>query len=87
MLGERANWVRNLRADDGRAMLRHGRKEAVRLDEVPVAQRPPILRRYLEVAPGGRPHIPVDRRAPVEEFERVAPQIPVFSIQALHGST
>ena len=87
MLGERANWVRNLRADDGRAVLRHGRKEAVRLEEVPVAQRPPILRRYLEVAPGGRPHIPVDRHAPVEEFERAAPQIPVFSIQALHPST
>ena len=58
MLGERANWVRNLRADDGRAVLRHGRKEAVRLEEVPVAQRPPILRRYLEVAPGGRPTFP-----------------------------
>ena len=84
MLGERANWVRNLRADDGRAVLRHGRKEAVRLEEVPVAQRPPILRRYLEVAPGGRPHIPVDRRAPLEEFAHVAPQIPVFSIQSVH---
>ena len=83
MLGERANWVRNLRADDGRAVLRHGRKEAVQLEEVPVAQRPPILRRYLEVA-GGRPHIPVDRRAPLEEFARVAPQIPVFSIQSVH---
>ena len=86
MLGERANWVRNLRAENGRAVLRHGRKEAVRLEEVPVAQRPPILRRYLEVAPGGRPHIPVDRHAPAEEFERVAPQIPVFSIQDLHRS-
>ena len=86
MLGERANWVRNLRADDGRAVLRHGRKEAVRLEEVPVAQRPPILRRYLEVAPGGRPHIPVDRHAPARSSSRVAPQIPVFSIQALHRS-
>ncbi|HEX2383288.1 MAG TPA: nitroreductase/quinone reductase family protein [Acidimicrobiales bacterium] len=84
MLGERANWVRNVRADDGRGVLRHGRKEVVQLEEVPVDQRPPILRRYLEVAPGGRPHIPVDRRAPLGEFERVAPDIPVFSIQPLH---
>ena len=82
MLGERANWVRNLRADDGRAVLRHGRREAVRLEEVPVAQRPAILRRYLELAPGGRPHVPVDRHAPLEEFEPVAAQIPVFRIRS-----
>ena len=82
MLGERANWVRNLRADDGRAVLRHGRREAVRLEEVPIAQRPPILRRYLEVAPGGRPHIPVDRESPREQFEQVAAQIPVFRIRS-----
>ncbi|MFD1051832.1 nitroreductase/quinone reductase family protein, partial [Kibdelosporangium lantanae] len=34
MLGERANWVRNVRAAEGRAVLRHGRREAVRLAEV-----------------------------------------------------
>jgi uncharacterized protein (DUF3820 family) len=80
MLGEDANWVRNVRAAGGRALLSHGRREAVRLEEVDPAARPPILRRYLNVAPGGRPHIPVDRRAPEEEFQRVAPQIPVFRI-------
>jgi hypothetical protein len=34
--------------------------------------------RYL--APGGRPHIPVDRRAPLAEFEQVAARYPVFRI-------
>jgi hypothetical protein len=80
MLGEDANWVRNVRATGGRAVLRHGRREPVRLDEVEPAVRPPILRRYLAVAPGARPHIPVDRHAPLEEFEQVAPRIPVFRL-------
>ena len=80
MLGERANWVRNVRAAGGRAVLRHGKKETVRLEEVPVDQRPAILRQYLAVAPGARPHIPVDRNAPVSDFVTVAPGIPVFLI-------
>jgi hypothetical protein len=80
MLGEETNWVRNVRAADGRAILRHGRLETVRLEEVPVDARPAILRRYLALAPGARPHIPVDRHAPLEEFERIAPQVPVFRI-------
>ncbi|HEX6569937.1 MAG TPA: nitroreductase/quinone reductase family protein [Acidimicrobiales bacterium] len=82
MLGDHASWVRNVRAADGRAVLRHGRREAVRLQEVDPAARPPILRRYLACAPGARAHIPVDRNAPVEEFEQVAPQFPVFRIAA-----
>ena len=80
MLGEDTNWVRNVRAAGGRVVLRHGRRETVRLEDVDPAARPPIVRRYLDVAPGARPHIPVDRRAPDEEFELVAPQIPVFRI-------
>ena len=80
MLGENTNWVRNVRAAGGRAVLRHGRREIVRLEDVDPAARPPIVRRYLDVAPGARPHIPVDRRAPDEEFEKVAPQIPVFRV-------
>ncbi|MGH9231870.1 MAG: nitroreductase/quinone reductase family protein [Acidimicrobiales bacterium] len=80
MLGDEASWVRNVRADGGRAVLRHGRREPVLLEEVPVASRPPILRRYLQLAPGARPHIPVDRNAPLEEFAAVAPRVPAFRI-------
>jgi len=80
MLGERANWVRNVRAANGRAVLRHGGREAVVLEEVPLEKRPPILRRYLALAPGARPHLPVDRRASLEEFEPIAAQVPVFRI-------
>jgi deazaflavin-dependent oxidoreductase (nitroreductase family) len=82
MLGENANWVRNVRAAGGVAVLRHGGRRAVRLEEVPADARPAILRRYRAVAPGARPHIPVDRHAPLEEFERIALQVPVFRITA-----
>jgi deazaflavin-dependent oxidoreductase (nitroreductase family) len=80
MLGPNANWVRNVMAAGGEAVLRHGRREVVHLDEVPPDARPAILRRYLEVAPGARPHIPVDRRAPLQDFEPIAPNIPVFRL-------
>jgi hypothetical protein len=82
MLGQNTNWVRNVRAAGGRAVRRHGRREAVRLEEVDPGARAPILRRYLAVAPGARAHLPVDRRAPLEEFERIAAQIPVFRVMA-----
>ena len=82
MLGEDVNWVRNLRAADGHAVLKHGRREAVRLEEVGVRDRAPILRRYLQVAPGARPHIPVSPGAPIADFERISTDFPVFRIRA-----
>lgn len=82
MLGEKANWIRNVRAANGLVVLRHGRREAVRLEEVDASARAPILQRYLQVAPGARPHIPLDRRAPLAEFERIAARYPVFRVLA-----
>jgi hypothetical protein len=82
MLGERANWVRNVRAARGRAVLEHGRREEVCLEEVPIGERAPILRRYVAVAPGARPHILIDRTAPTEDFERIASAVPVFHIMS-----
>lgn len=85
MFGEKVNWVRNVRASHGRAVLRHRGRQPVHLEEVPSAQRAPILRRYLERAPGGRPHIPVALDAPEADFERIAPQYPVFRITLQPG--
>lgn len=47
MLGENTNWVRNVRAADGRAVLRHGVREVVQLDDVASTDRAPILHRYM----------------------------------------
>lgn len=82
MLGEGAGWVANVRAADGRALLRHGRREPVLLEEVGPGERAPILRRYLEVAGGARAHFPVERGAPLSEFEAIAPQYPVFRVRS-----
>jgi F420H(2)-dependent quinone reductase len=80
MLGERCAWVRNVRAAGGRATLRHGRALPCRLVEVPVAERAPILRRYLHQVPGGRPHIPVGERASSAELAAIADRYPVFRV-------
>ena len=80
MLGQDANWVRNVRAAGGAVTLEHGRRDQVVLVEVPPAERAPILRRYLEVAPGARAHVPVPQRAPLEDFAAIAAAYPVFRI-------
>jgi deazaflavin-dependent oxidoreductase (nitroreductase family) len=80
MLGENVNWVQNVRATGGKAVLRSGGREEIQLEEVPVDQRAPILKAYLQRAPGGRPHVPVDKDAPVADFEKVAADYPVFRI-------
>jgi deazaflavin-dependent oxidoreductase (nitroreductase family) len=80
MLGDDAQWVRNVRAAGGKAYVRSGRRINVTLEEVPVAQRPPILKAYVQRAPGARPHIPVSKDAPVADFEAIAAQFPAFRI-------
>lgn len=81
MLGERASWVANVRAAGGNAMIRSGSREEVRLEEVEPAERAPIIRRHLEVAPAARSFVPFDWRAPLSEFERIAADVPVFRIR------
>lgn len=80
MLGEDVNWVRNLKAAGGKAILRHGPREDVRLEEVRPDLRAPVLKAYLKRAPGARPHLPVDKDAPPAEFERVSHRFPVFRV-------
>jgi|SRR5919108_1594670 hypothetical protein len=70
MLGPNVDWIRNAEATGGHVTLRHGRREQVHLEEVPVERR----------APGARPHVAVDKDAPLSEFEKVAGQYPVFRV-------
>ena len=79
MLGE-CHWTRNVRANGGRAVLRRRRARAVLLVEVAPEKRARILRDYLQQVPGGRPHIPVDKDAPLAEFETIAARYPVFKV-------
>jgi hypothetical protein len=77
-----SEWVRNVRAAGGDATIRHRGRKHVRLVEVPVEQRPPIIKAYLgKTWRATQQHIEVDRNAPVEEFARIAERHPVFRIE------
>jgi hypothetical protein len=80
MLGTDAQWVRNVEAAGGHAVLRHGRAEQVHLEELEIEKRAPVLRAYLQRAPGARPHILIEKDAPLAEFEAIAATIPVFRV-------
>lgn len=81
MLGKDANWVLNLKANEGKARLIHGIQEEVILEEVNIAERAPIIKAYLQIAPGARPHIPINKNAPLEEFEKISAEYPVFKVK------
>lgn len=81
MLGEGADWVANVRAADGEAVLRRRRSERVRLEEVEPGRRGPVLRRYLDVAPGARAHIRAERDAAQADIDEVARDHPVFRVE------
>ncbi len=82
MLGDGSDWVRNIRADGGRASIKRGQSLPVRLTEVPAGERAPILKAYCQVATSGREHFPVSHDAPLSDFGAVAERYPVFRIDA-----
>jgi deazaflavin-dependent oxidoreductase (nitroreductase family) len=90
------NWVRNLRAADGRAELRRGHStEKITTVELPPEQAGPILRISLQNGPPGiprpivrifrrffvLPYLDVDLNSPVDDFVRSAVNHPVFRVQ------
>jgi len=80
MLGDNTQWVRNVRAAGGKAVLRSGGCENVLLEEIPANERAPLLKAYLHAAPGARPHVPVDMNAPIVEFEKIVADYPVCRV-------
>jgi hypothetical protein len=83
MLGEGSERVRNVRAAGGDALVKRGRSRPVKLTEVPVSERGPILKAYCHVATSGRHHLPVPHTASVSEFDAVAERYPVFRIDSV----
>jgi deazaflavin-dependent oxidoreductase (nitroreductase family) len=80
MLGPESDWVKNVEAAHGDAVIRQGRRRRVRLVAVPPEQRAPILREYLRIAPSGRQHFPLPVGAPLSDFETIAGRYPVYRI-------
>ena len=80
MLGKDANWVLNVRAAQGaRGAGAAAARRCTWKRSSPVTGHPSCGATW-EVAPEARPHLPVDRHAPLAEFERIADQYPVFWI-------
>jgi hypothetical protein len=74
-------WVRNVQASSGQAVLKHGKSETVRLEEIPVEQRAAIIKPYLKkTAMATKGEFGIEPDAPIEEFERIAEKHPVFRI-------
>jgi len=74
-------WVRNARAAGGEAVIRHGKRTRIRLEEIPVSERGPIIQAYLpKNAMATKKHFGVEPDAPLEDFQRIAPDHPVFRI-------
>jgi deazaflavin-dependent oxidoreductase (nitroreductase family) len=80
MLGPESDWVKNVEAAHGDAVIRQGRRRRVHLVAVPPEQRAPILREYVRIAPSGRQHFPLSVGAPLSGFEAIAQHYPVYRI-------
>jgi deazaflavin-dependent oxidoreductase (nitroreductase family) len=80
MLGPETEWVKNIEAVHGDAVIRRGRRRQVCLVSVPPEQRAPILREYVRIALGGRQHFPLSVGAPLSDFQKIAERYPVYRI-------
>ena len=86
-LAGESDWVRNLRAADGNAVIRHGYRSRVWTEEIAATQRAPVLGAYLEKralskSPSreARDYFGVEPHPPLEELERLADRYPVFRV-------
>lgn len=80
MLGPESEWVKNVEAAHGDAVIRRGRRRRVHLVAVPPEQRAPILREYVRIAISGREHFPLRVGSQLADFEGIAGSYPVYRI-------
>jgi hypothetical protein len=80
MLGKDSDWVKNVEAAHGYAVIHQGRRRHVHLVAVPPYQRAPILREYVRIATSGRRHFPLPVDAPLADFEALAGRYPVYRV-------
>jgi len=77
-------WVRNLRVAGGGELLLGSKTESFKAVEIPDAEKVPILRAYLKrwKAEVGVFFSGVSADSPEESLRRIAPEHPVFRIEA-----
>ena len=74
------DWVRNARAAGWVTLSRGRRSERVRITELDIGERAPILRTYLRNMPIVRPFFEASPDAPLDAFTAEAVRHPVFRI-------
>jgi deazaflavin-dependent oxidoreductase (nitroreductase family) len=79
---ENADWVKNLRASGWGLLTKGQRVERIRVVEVPMEQRAPVLRAFVQERSGGRFAFDLSLDAPLEAFAAAAERYPVFEIVA-----
>jgi len=92
-LGGESQWVRNVRAADGQAMLLSRERTPVRLFEVPVEARAPILLAYVSQRAfthsgkqSARHFFGLETPPTLEDMQGLADRYPVFAILSRSGN-
>lgn len=82
MMGEESDWVHNARAANGQVHFKRGRRRKGTIEELPVAERAPILHQWYKRVGKSTPrhYVGLPHDAPIAEFERIAPRWPVWRI-------
>ena len=80
MFGTLSDWVHNLEAANGNAMIYHGGAEPVRLVPIPPEERAPIIKEFSRIASSGRKHLSLAPEAPLVEYASIAPLHPVYRV-------
>ncbi|MCH8200496.1 MAG: nitroreductase family deazaflavin-dependent oxidoreductase [Chloroflexi bacterium] len=76
-------WVRNVRADGGRAVLRRGgNAESVRLEEIPAEGRAAIIKQYVGEYKIVKGEFGLEPDDSIEQYQGIAANHPTFQIHA-----
>ena len=79
-----SNWVRNARSAGEVVLVRTMRRRRYAVREFPPGMHPPVLKAYLDrFAPEVQRFSPIPKGSPVESFNDLAPDYPVFELQPL----
>jgi deazaflavin-dependent oxidoreductase (nitroreductase family) len=73
-------WSRNAMAAGGEAVIKHGKAEDVRLMDVPVAERGPIIQKYVKETAVVRGEFGLKADCTLEEAQAIADKHPTFRI-------
>mgnify|MGYP001814207663 CR=1 FL=1 len=75
------NWVKNARAAGEVSLLRNGKTETLKIEELSPVESAPILKEYITAVGIVRPYFDAQPDSPLQDFEAEAPNHPVFLLE------